>query len=59
MFKPKKSGDSFGCKKNNYIEYISEGGEYKNLSPEEYFDMIISYLIDLINDHIQSGGWKI
>ena len=34
MFKPKKTDDSFGGKKNSYIEYISEGNEYKNLSPE-------------------------
>ena len=34
MFKPKKTDDSLGGKKNSYIEYISEGDEDKNLSPE-------------------------
>ena len=27
-------------KKNSYIEYISEGDEYKNLSPKEYLNMV-------------------
>ena len=40
VFKPKKYDDSFDGSKNNYIEYISEGDEYKNLSPEEYLDII-------------------
>ena len=61
MFKPKKTDDSFGGKKkkNSFIEYISEGDEYKNLSPEEYLDIIGPYLIDLINNHSQYGEWKI
>ena len=45
--------------KNSYIEYISEGDEHKNLSPEEYLDMSRPYLIDLINDHSHSGESKI
>ena len=59
MFKPKKTDDSFGGRRNNYIEYISKGDEYKNLSPEEYLDIIRPYLKDLINDHKTSGEWKI
>ena len=55
----KNTDDSFGGRRNNYIEYISEGHEYKNLSPEEYLDTIRPYLKDLINDHSQSGEWKI
>ena len=59
VFKPKKTDDSFAGRRNNYIEYISERYYYKNLSPEEYLDMIRPYLIDLINDHKTSGEWKI
>ena len=55
----KKTDDSFGGKKNGYIEYISERDEYKTLSPEEYLDIIRPYLKDLINDHKTSGEWKI
>ena len=58
MFKPKQTDDSFAGRRNNYIEYINEGDFYENLSPEEYFDMIGPYLIDLINDHKTSGEWK-
>ena len=46
-------------KKNNCIEYISEGDEYKNFSLEGYLDMIRPRLIDLINSHNQYGEWKI
>ena len=35
----------------NILEYTSKGDRYENLSPEEYLDMIRSYLRDLINDH--------
>ena len=55
----KKTGNSFGGRRNNYIEYISEGDKYENLSPEKYLDIIRPYLIDLINDHTTSGEWKI
>ena len=57
--KPKKTDDSFAGRRNDYIEYISEGDYYENLSPEEYLDLIRPYLIDLINDHKTSGEWKI
>ena len=33
MFKPKQTDDSFGGRRNNYIEYISEGDDNENLSP--------------------------
>ena len=36
MFKPKKTDNSFDGRRNNYIEYISKGDEYKDLSTEEY-----------------------
>ena len=58
-FKPKKTDNSFGSRRNNYIEYISEGYDNENLSPEEYLSIIRPYLIDLINDHKTSGEWKI
>ena len=29
VFKPKKTDEGFGGRRNNYIEYISEGYEYK------------------------------
>ena len=48
MFKPKKTDDSFGGRRNNYIEHISEGDDNENLSPREYLDIIRPYLIDNI-----------
>ena len=54
-----KTDEGFAGKKNNYIEHISEGDYYKNLSLEEYFDIVRPYLIDLINDHKTSREWKI
>ena len=59
VFKPKRTDDSFGGRRNNYIEYISEGDYYENFSPREYLDVIRPYLIDLINNHSQSREWKI
>ena len=59
MFKPKKTDDSFANKRSNYIEYTSEEDDHKNLSPEEYLNIIRSYLIDLINDCKTFGKWKI
>ena len=37
--------------KNNYIEYESKGDKDKILLPEEYFNLIRSYLSHMINDH--------
>ena len=59
VFKPKKTDDTFGGRRNNYIGYISEGDYYENSSPEEYLDEIRPYLEVLINDHKTSGEWKI
>ena len=59
MFKPKKSDECFDGRRNNYIEYISDGDDNKNSSSEEYLDIIRSYLKDLINDQSKSGEWKI
>ena len=51
--------EGFAGRRNNYAEYISKGDDNKNLSPEEYLDIIRPYLNDLINDHKASGEWKI
>ena len=59
MFKPKNTDDSFDGRRNNYIEYISEGDYYENLSPKEYLHEIRPHLEDFINDHKTSGEWKI
>ena len=58
-FKPKKADEGFAGRRNNYNEYISEGDGNKNLSREEYLEIIRPYLDDLINDHKASGEWKI
>ena len=50
-FKSIRTDGGFAGRNNNYIEYTSKGDRYENLSPEEYLDMIRSYLRDLINDH--------
>ena len=42
---------------NNYIEYRSEGNEI--LAFEEYLNLIVRYLRELINDHKNKGEWKI
>ena len=35
----------------NYVEYESKGDKDKNLSPEEYLDLIRPYLSNIINNH--------
>ena len=42
----------FAGRNNNYIEYVSKGDKYENLSPEEHLNMIRPYLRNLINEHI-------
>ena len=51
-YKPTKTDGGFAGIKNNYIEYVSKGDRYENLSPEEYLNIIRPYLGDLINEHI-------
>ena len=43
--KKKKTDDRFGGRRNNYLEYISDGDDNENVSPEEYLDIIRPYLI--------------
>ena len=45
--------------KNNYIEYESKGDKNKNLSSEEYLDIIRPYLSEMINDHKTQSECKI
>ena len=40
-----------------YVEYHSNGDKDKNVSIEEYINMIKPYLSDIINDH--KDEWKI
>ena len=55
----KKTGEGFSGRGDNYIEYISERDNNRNLSPKEYLKIIRSYLIYLINHHKASREWKI
>ena len=41
---------------NNYIEYESRGGKDKNLSLEDYLDIIRTYLRDMINNYKTTNG---
>ena len=50
-YKPIRTDDGFGRRRNNYIEYTSTGDRYENLSPEEYLDIIRPYSRDFKNDH--------
>ena len=47
-YKPTKTKDAFD---NNYIEYESRGDKDKNLSSDDYLDIIRPYLRDMINYH--------
>ena len=65
-YKPVKTKGAFN---DNYIEYESRGDEDKNLSPQEYLDIIRPYLRDMKNnrkaplegslDNDLHGEWKI
>ena len=55
-YKPIKTKGAFN---NNYLEYESRGEKHKNLSPEDYFDLIRPYLRNMKNNHKTHGEWKI
>ena len=55
-YKPIKTKSAFN---GNYIEYESKGDKDKNLSPEEYLDMVRPCLSDMINNHKTRRQWKI
>ena len=46
-YKPVNTKGAFN---GNYIEYESRGDKEKNLSPQEYLDIIRPYLRDMINN---------
>ena len=41
------------------MEYESKGDKDKNLSPEDYLDIIRPYLRGMIDNHKTRGEWKI
>ena len=43
----------FDGRENNYIEHMSKGDKYENLSLKEYLNVRRPYLRDLINEHKQ------
>ena len=51
-YKPIKTKGAFN---DNYIEYESRGDKDKNLSPEDYLDIIRPFLRDIINNHKTHG----
>ena len=55
-YKPIKTDSAFN---NNYIQYESIGDEDKNLSIQEYIDIIRPYLSDIINNQKTQVEWKI
>ena len=55
-YEPKKTASAFN---NSYIQYESMGDKDKNLSVEEYIDVIRPYLSDIINNHKAQGKWRI
>ena len=55
-YKPIKTKGAFN---NNYIEYESRGDKDKNLSLEDYLDIIRPFLRDMINNHKTHGECKI
>ena len=55
-YKQIKTKDAFN---DNYIEYESKGDKNKNVSPEDYLDIIRPFLRDIINNHNTHGEWKI
>ena len=54
-----KSIKTKGAFNNNYKEYESRGDKYKNLSLEDYLNIIRLFLRDTINNHKTHGEWKI
>ena len=54
-YEPEKTVSSFN---NNFIQYKIIGNKDKNLSIEEYVDIIRPYLSDTINDYKTQGEWE-
>ena len=48
-----------GAFNDNYTEYESRGNKDRNLSLEDYLNIIKPFLNDMIDNHKASGEWKI
>ena len=55
-YKPIETKGAFN---NNYIEYESRGDKDKNLSLEDYLNIVRSFLRDMINNHKTHEEWSI
>ena len=55
-YKPIRTKGAFN---DDYVEYESRGDKDKNLTPEDYLDIIRPFLRDIINNHKTHGEWKI
>ena len=55
-YKPIRTKSAFN---NDYVEYESKGDKDKNLTPEDYLDIIRLFLREIINNHKTQGDWKI
>ena len=55
-YKPIKTNGAFN---DNYMEYESRGDKDRNLSLEDYLNIIKPFLKDMINNHKTYGEWKI
>ena len=55
-YKPIKTNGDF---EENYMEYESRGDKDGNLSLEDYLNIIMPFLEDMINNHKNYGEWKI
>ena len=54
-YKPIRTKSTFN---DDYVEYESKGDKDKNLTPEDYLDIIRPFLRDIINNHKIHGEWK-
>ena len=55
-YKPIKTKSTFN---NDYMEYESKGDKDKNLSINDYFNIIKPFLRDMISNHKTHGEWEI
>ena len=55
-YEPKEIKDAFD---GSYILYESKGDKDAKLALWDYFDKIIPYLRDMIDNHKAKGEWKI
>ena len=55
-YKPIKTNGAFN---ENYMEYESRGDKDRNLSLEDYLNIIMPFLKDMINNLKNYGVWKI